>query len=436
MNKLTAVIGAAAGIWLAPAFTLQAADVPSPNAVRVVAVVNDQVISSADLKDRLQLVLLSTGLPDTAEVREKLTPQVAHMLVDEALQMQEGAHNDIKITEEDIKQAEATMEQKNGTPPGSLEANLDEHHVPKLPFYAQLRAQLTWTKLVLKKIRPHVHVTDEEVERASHKSAGSAQGPQVQISAIRLSVDNPGAQANVAALADKLASQIKGGASFEKVAQQFANGNGGQAVSELWVDESQIDPLIARALKNLPTGSITPPIKTQSGYQIIKLEGRRKAQSEPSGMMPEAELAIRQITLSLKGDAKPKEAGLMLTIAHEVAKNPGTCLDKGVAGVENLSDMNIQVTQSRQMLSKLAPDLRKVLGGVAVGDISEPYASPDGIQLYMICERVDMPAVSSTADLEEKERIRQQLYAEKMDLESQKYMRNLRRDAFIDVRLQ
>lgn len=67
--------------------------------LRIVAVVNDQVISAHDMEQRLDLVIRSADMPDTQETREQLAPQILRTLIDEQLQMQEAKRRGIQVTE-------------------------------------------------------------------------------------------------------------------------------------------------------------------------------------------------------------------------------------------------------------------------------------------------------------------------------------------------
>jgi peptidyl-prolyl cis-trans isomerase SurA len=211
---------------------------------------------------------------------------------------------------------------------------------------------------------------------------------------------------------------------------------------------SQIDPAIAHALTGVAKGGITDPVRTATGYQIIKLVDMGKP--ENAGAPPavssvsapaeadegeRAELAFKQILMTLKPDAKPKEAELLLTLAKQVQKSPGKCEEKSMAGAGDLSDMDFRVTLTRAVSSDLPEKLRDFLMKLKVGSASDPVITPQGIRLFMLCERIDLPT-SKTKAPDNDDATRQAIYMEKLELEAQKYMRDLRRAAFIEVRAQ
>ena len=72
---------------------------------RIAAVVNDNVITTLDIRQRMTLALLSSGLPESPEIEQRLLPQVLRGLIDEQLQLQEAKRLDITVTQEDIDKA-------------------------------------------------------------------------------------------------------------------------------------------------------------------------------------------------------------------------------------------------------------------------------------------------------------------------------------------
>jgi peptidyl-prolyl cis-trans isomerase SurA len=391
----------------------------------IAAIVGQDPISTFDVDNRLKFIIISSRLPNTPETMARLKPQVIRTLIDEKLQLQEAEKNAVKISDKEVTDTIAGMESGRGLPPGAIFALLAEHRLPKETFTHQIRAQLAWRKLVLKKIRPSVRISDEEVKLAALSPAAAA--PQeLKISVLTLPVDKPSHTAEAERTAQKLARDLRAGASFEEIARQLGSvkTTGDEA---FWVRPEQLDPVLARALASAQAGSITEPIRGAAGFAIVKVYETRSTETP---LVAEGEALLKEILLKLKSSDDQNDANLLLSIANEVTKNPGTCEEKGVAGIADLDTVNIEVTMHRKNLSELPEGIRGIVSDLKPGDISTPYASGSGILLYMLCERKERPLQEA-----EKERLKNQLYQEKIELEAQKYLRNLRRDTFIDVRV-
>src|SRR5262249_46047074 len=93
----------------------------SAQETRIAAIVNDDVVSLADLSNRVTLIMRSSGMEDNQQTRERITSQVLRSLIDERLQMQEAKRLNVKISDDEIGQALARIEQQNNMPKGSLD---------------------------------------------------------------------------------------------------------------------------------------------------------------------------------------------------------------------------------------------------------------------------------------------------------------------------
>lgn len=410
---------------------------PSPdnNSVRIAAVVNDDVVSNLDLEERITLVIGTTGLQDTPETRAKLRPQLLRTLIDERLQMQEAARNDITVSQADIADAIGYLEKQRGKPPGSLREFLNAQGISATSFESQIRAQVGWARLIGKKVRPRIRISDTDVAEGQRLMAHKSAAGEVKIASILLPVAAPENEEDTKKLAEKLAAEITAGASFEAVASQFsATAPDSGSTEGFWVQPSQLDPAIADQIKKLQPGTVTAPVRTSSGWQIVKFIDKRQNALTPS---QDAELALKQIILSLKPDATEAEGKLMLDIAKQVAKNPGSCTEENVAGLQNADFVNIETHLLRQKQSTLSPALQALVAPLSVGQTSAPFATAQGIQLMMLCEKMETEPAAPAPDapLPDAEQVKRALLQDRLELEATKYMRNLRRDAFVDVRL-
>ena len=79
----------------------------------IAVVVNDGAISSSDLNDRMTLIIRSSGLQDTQEIRDRVGPQVLSGLIEEELKLQEAARLEVDVSQEEIDQGFATIAKQN-----------------------------------------------------------------------------------------------------------------------------------------------------------------------------------------------------------------------------------------------------------------------------------------------------------------------------------
>lgn len=432
------------------------------SSIDIAAVVNDKIISTLDLNERVDIVMATTGIPDSPENRSRLVPQILRQLVDEQLQREEGERNGIVIPPEKLKEGFAQIEQQSNRPPGSLEEFIRQRGLSMTSFEDQVRAQMTWSEIVLRKVRPRIRISDAEIARYVARKSGqgktaaakpAVQQPlakEVKIAVMQLPVDSPKNEPKIRAIAAKLAEAIHNGAQFEAVASQFSSSTGAVRAEPFWVETAQLDPIIVKGITGLGKGGVSIPVRTASGYQIVKLVDFRKvppmpekpvenkvADAEELTPEPRAELTYKQILMNMKPDAKEQEAELLLKLSREVARKPGKCEDKSIAGAADLEDVDFTVTLNRAVSDEMPEKLRELLMIMNVGGVSQPVVTPQGIRLFMLCERIELPADKSVARVNaDTSATKQAIYAQKLELEAQKYMRDLKRSAFVETRIQ
>ncbi len=394
----------------------------------IVAIANDEAITGYDLSARINFVLATTKISSAPESIARLKPQILRVLIDERLQLQEARINGIDLSDKEVAQAVAAIENQRGMASGAIGQMLAANRIPEETFTNQVRAQIVWGKLLQRKVRSQVKITDEEVAQMVRKLSTPVVRQELKIALLQLPVDKPSRDAEVRQAAEKMVLEVRGGADFEELARQFASGSAreGGKLPSFWVRPDDLDPFIAKALTLAKAGYVSDPLKNAIGYTLIKVYETRDLPSEqPTG----TEISMKEITLKLRSSADSKQMEALKGIAEEVAKNPGSCTEKTIGDIGDTSVASIDVQNTTQMLADFPAALRVLADGMKVGDVSSPLASDNGVKLYMLCGKRE--GVTAVVDAD---RAKGAVYQQRMELEAQKYMRNLRRDAFIEIR--
>ncbi len=407
-------------VWLLMAGVAYAAP------IGIAAIVNDDVITTLDVHERRSLVIASAGIKESPQVLKKLTPQIIQTLVSERLQMQEAKRLSIAITKKEIDGAIRAIEKQRGKPAGSLEKFLKSKNVPMRQMRQQLEAQLAWNKVVTRKLRRDVNVTEDEINRAQQAQATLGE-EQLRIAAISLPITKPQDEPQVSALAKELQKQLEAGADFNAIAAQLSGNPNVQLNPSVWVPERALEPSLVQALRTLKPGEKTPPLRSLNSYQIIQLLDRQTVKPTAG----KTEIALKEIMLPVEQEKiDVREIDAMMEIAREVRKNPGTCTESVVAGIEGVDPKTIKVNYVRTTLGAMAPEVRILVERLGVTEVSEPFATKEGVRMLMLCEKIELPS-----DLPNRDKVKQELFRQKLELEAEKHLRNLRRDAFIDIKV-
>ena len=103
--------------------------------IRIIAKVNNQIITNIDLENRLNLALAIAKIPDEIEVRNRLKEQVLKILIDEVLKIQEAQKFNILISSDDINNEINRLERRLGIAPNSLISTFKKKKIPETTVY-------------------------------------------------------------------------------------------------------------------------------------------------------------------------------------------------------------------------------------------------------------------------------------------------------------
>ncbi len=405
---------------------------------RIAAIVNDDVVSAQDLSERLGLVLLTSRIQDQEQARRQLSPQVLRSLIEESLQLQEAKRLSIDVTPDELNRALADIASRNQMSPDQLEQMLASNRIDPKTLKNQLRAQISWLKIVNQRLRPQVNVTVDQLEIAVEEAKRNQGQPEYLLSEIVLPVDSPSDEPRVAADAARLVRTLSEGASFEALARQVSASatarNGGDVG---WVPASTIPPELESALERLRPGDVSEPLRSPVGFYIFQLRDRRlgAAPSTEGGERTPIEVQLSQVLF--EADIGNDE---ILSAKVDQANSLRTRLTD-CAAVNAVAE-ELQAPASGDLGWLKVSDLPVVLANAVrelpEGEISTPLQGPGGVHLLMVCDRRggDVPESGNTiASEEDRQKIAEQLERERLDRLARRYLRDLRKQAFIDIRI-
>ena len=394
--------------------------------MRIAAVVNDEVISVFDLVSRMQMVMLSSNIPDTPELRQRLGPQVLRTLIDEKLELQEARRQNVTATDSEVDKALERLAKQNNMEVKQLSEYLRSRGIDRGTLVSQITASLVWAKLVRRQAAQTVDVSDEEVDEALRRARENAKEPQSRVAEIFLAVDNPAQDEEVRRLAERLSQQMRQGARFSGVARQFSQAATAAVGGDMgWVRPDQLAPELARAVADLRPGQLSPPIPFGGGYYLL-LVLERRAGSSGTGGGQETVYDIVQVVFPLPQRASEAARQAAIREAENVratAKDCQTLLQIGKEKAPQLSSEG-QVHESR-----IAPEMRKVIASLPIGEVSQPIVQKNGVGVMMVCGKSNM------ADVATREEVADSLIRRRLDTVSRRYLRDLRRNSYVDVRV-
>jgi peptidyl-prolyl cis-trans isomerase SurA len=413
---------------VAMACFMAAFTVPTPASAqdvqRIAAVVNEKVISVFDVQQRMRLLISSSGLANNAETQRRIAPQVLRELIDEALQNQEADRLNIRVTQREIDGAMQQIESSNNLPAGGFESFINGQGISFEAALTQIRSNLAWQKLLARTVLPTIEIGDEEIDDVVTRINATAGVTEYRVGEILLPIDNPTDASDIGVLAERLVKQLRDGADFRSVAQQFSKSATAATGGDIgWGQPGELGPAVDNVITNLERLEISDPIKVPEGFQIVILIDQRT--NEPPDLNDRT-VTLRQMLLQVAADASPASIDAQMQTARAISSSVRGCEDFAAAATEAGTPQ--PAAPATFKLKDLNAELRALAAQLDVGQASTPIRVPSGVQVLMICERQE--DIGPDRDV-----IRRTLERERVDMLSRRYLRDLRRSAFVDLRV-
>ena len=192
-----------------------------PSVVKATAIVNGDVITQTDVEQRLALMAIANGGQIPPEERQRLGEQVLRNLIDETLEIQAAKTEKIDIKQSDVDKTVQRVAENVKKNPAQLATFLDANNSSIKSLRRQIEGEIAWQRLQRAKIESGVSVGDDEVKAVLDKMTASKGTEEYRVGEIFLSA-NPSTEAQTLENANKILTQLRGGASFAGYDRQYS----------------------------------------------------------------------------------------------------------------------------------------------------------------------------------------------------------------------
>jgi peptidyl-prolyl cis-trans isomerase SurA len=393
--------------------------------MRIVAVVNGDVITSGDVENRSRLFALSTGLPTTADVIDRLKTQIANQLIDEKLRLQEAQRRKVVIPDKQIAAAIHDIEQRNNMPEGVLRQKLASLGVSLRTLIDQIRVQLAWTQVLREQLADKLNISDAEIDEQMRLHEAQIGRPEYRVGEIFIPVDDPANIADAQRFAETVIGELRAGAAFSAVAAQFSQTQTALEGGELgWVQPDQLDPQVARLVVEMPVGAVSNPVKVPGGFDIVTVQGKREV-GRDMGTFVNLRQVFLPFTESLDPQHPTDQQRQALEKARGLSASTKSCSQMEQVAKANSSARPVDPGEVRlETVNPVA--FRDLLTRLAVGEASQPLVAADGIAVVIVCSKEQKNTAIQTKD-----DVRRRMVNDRVEMASRQLMRDLRRKATI-----
>ncbi|SRR5579871_428969 len=400
---------------------------------RIAVVVNDGVVLQSQIDEQVTAVthrLHEQGTPLPAP--SVLTQQITERLILQEIQLQRAQKLGLRVTDEALNSALRDVAVQNHIEFSALPDALAREGIVYSEYREQVRREMTLSLLRQRDVYAHIYVSPRELEQFVTKQvSGKSDRVEYEVSHILLTLPeaaSPGQLEQVERKANDIYQRAKNGEDFGQLA--VANSQAQSALDRGaigWRKGNELPSFMADVVQNLKPGEVAPPIRTPSGFHIVRLNAER---NDTRPLMVE-QIHARHIlikTNELQDDETVRGRLLLIrdrvssgaedfaAIAKAVSEDPGSAQEGGDLGWTSPGTF--------------VPDFEQALGKLSENEISAPFHTQYG---WHIAQLLGKRTQDMSAD-ERKRKAFEQIRASKADEETELWLRRLRDEAFVDYR--
>ncbi len=434
MHKSAAFLLCLGGALAVPTLYAQTRDIGVHGEMldRIAAVVNDGLVLKSELDAQIDSVTKrlqeqKVELPSQSVLRQ----QVLDRLILQEIQAQRAKRVGLTISDEQLNGALQEIAQRNKIPFDQLPTALEAQGVDYKQYRESMRKELTLSTLRQRDVIAHITVTPHELDQFITRQASAAANDEFNVSHILLSLPEaatPQQLEDISRKAQDLAGRATKGEDFGQLA--IANSNSQTALdggSLGWRKGAQLPQFILDLVTKMKPGDVSAPVRTPSGFHVVKLNERRGGESQvivnqvhvrhillkPNELNDDE--TVRQKLSKLRDRINKGES--FAGIASATSEDPGSAPDGGDLGWSGPGTF--------------VPEFDKSIADLKVNDISEPFKTRYG---WHIVQMLGTRTYDSTDDVR-RQRAFAAIRESKADEETELWLRRLRDEAFVEIKM-
>lgn len=382
----------------------------------IAAVVNDDVITTYDLRQRSLFMMATQGIEPTEESKRQILTQAMRNLVDEKLQLQESRKYDQTISQEAVANGVNNLISRNGISIDEFTQRLAAAGISISTLQDQVRAEIAWQRIIGGLYGSRIRISDAQIDETLTRVTANADKPSYHVAEIYIEASpDIGGMNGAIQGAEAMIEQLGTGAPFNVLARQFSSAPSAAKGGDIgWIREGELREEINAVLLQMEKGQVSKPIPVPGGVYVVALADKKISSSETF-------FTLSQINYKIKDQSEVENAKATLKVAAAAAKSCDT-LAKDVKDIEGVGTSDMGEIKA----GDLTDEILEVLAATKTGEVSTHMAAGNSLISVMICDRsVRGSGIPSRDDVENRLLNQQEAQA------SRRHLRDLRRKATI-----
>ena len=395
----------------------------------VVAVVDEDIIMHSELQQRVNDVKRQNrgaSLPAAKVLRQ----QVLERMILESIQLQMADRGGVRISDAELNDAIRRIAAQNNMSLTQFRQAMEAEGVSFTLARDQIRDEMRVSRVQRFQVGERIQITDQDVDYFLASELGKmASAAEYQLAHILIAVPSQASPADLQQArqkAQQLVDQLRNGADFRQLAIAQSNGRNALKGGDLgWRKEAQLPGIFADVIPAMQINDISDPIKSASGFHIVKLSDKRGGNTELVTQAKVRHILIQ--TNELRDAARSKELIDQLyqrlqagedfaELAREFSDDPGSAASGGDLGWVSPGDM--------------VPAFDKTMAAAQPGQLSKPFESRFGWHILQVQERKQTDVGAE----KQRNQVRQMLYSRRFEEELPIWLRKIRAEAYVDIK--
>ncbi len=383
----------------------------------VAAIVGDEVITTYDVRQRIQLMIISSGGRISPEIASQLQVQALRDLKDEKLKLAEAKTFELVPEKKEIDAEISGIAAQSGLTAEQLAETFALNGLSLDTLRGQIGASIVWPQLVQGRYGKRVRITDEQIDATVERMREEATAEQYLVSEICIPVPSPAEAQTYYQGGLQLIEQMRRGVPFTVVAQQFSACTSAAAGGDLgWIRPGELPTELDTAIQALEVGSVTNPIPSEGAFMILAVRDKREARQQG------------EKTYTLAYASAPLSMGRTQALqALEKLETAGACGGSNTRRQDLGEGVGVALME-RAKLDDINPRFHRAIDGLDQGDLSGAIESEGYMHIAYICELDEGLGIPSRRSIEDR------LFGRQLNRISQQYLRDVERKTMVDIR--
>jgi len=399
---------------------------------RVVAIVEKEVITEVELQNSIKQVLAQSKKDDgTDQYKDLLRAEVLDDLIQKSLIEQYARQSGITIEQKKIDAFIENISKKNNMTVEELKNNIEGSGVKFGKFIDNIRYELILKQIKRKEISSKINVSEFEIQAQLNKNA--VLNPDIyNISHILIKTFSEATPDEIEKKYKKIIEVHKiilSGEKFEEVAMKYSNDTNAKSGGKIgWRKENELPKLFNDQIKKIDVGEVTTPFKSANGFHILKIN-EKKGREKKKVLIKQTKL--RHIIIK-QNEITPEE---------EIIKRLERFKNLIMDGSETFENLAKQYSEDGSAATggdlgwvspgSTLPVFENTYDALVINEISNPINTSLGWHLLQVTERRE----NDLTDESIKYSARVQLVNQKTELIFKDWIKQLRDQSFVDIRL-